>query len=403
MGRFPSFNSNNLNSANGTLTGMVYEPPPAVAVPRPFRPTYAEIDLRRLTSNYRAIERVLGRTRMVPVLKANAYGHGLIPVARHVESLGAAGLAVAFLEEGELLRRAGIRCPILVMGGIDESQIPDFLRYGLTMTASSIDKLREVNRVAARHGKVAKVHLKVDTGMGRIGMRSDTAPAMFEVGLRAPNVDVEGVYSHFATSDRRDPAQTVRQLGDFLDCVSFYRSRGVPTPKLHIANSGAILQHPDSYLDLARPGLLLYGVYPSEEVRRTIEVKPVLSWRSRVVFFKVQPAGRPAGYGAGWAPQENTRVVTVPAGYGDGYFHSLSNRGRVIVGGRRYPIVGGVCMDQFMVDIGPGGEAYNGDEVVLIGSQGEVSISVSDVARWAGTIPYEVLTNINTRVARRYT
>lgn len=373
-----------------------------MAVPRPFRPTYAEIDLARLTSNYRAIERAVGANRMVPVLKANAYGHGLIQVARHVESLGAAGLAVAFLEEGELLRRAGIHCPILVMGGIDGRQISDFLRYDLTMTASSTHKLREVNRVAARYGKVAKVHLKVDTGMGRIGMRSDTAPTMFDLGLRSPNVRVDGVYSHLATADRRDPEQTRQQLREFLGCVSFYRSRGLPTPKLHIANSGAILQHPDSYLDLVRPGLLLFGVYPSEEVRRTIEVKPVLSWKSRVVFFKVQPAGRPIGYGAGWAPRRDTRVVTVPVGYGDGYFYSLSDRGRVIIAGRRYPIVGGICMDQFMVDVGPDGEVYNGDEVVLIGSQGDGSVSVSDVARWAGTIPYEVLTNINTRVGRRY-
>lgn len=366
------------------------------------RPTFAEIDLGRLTANYRAIQRAVGPAQVLPVLKANAYGHGLIPVARHLEALGAEGVAVAYLEEGALLREAGIRCPILVMGGIDTGQIAQFLRYGLTITASSVAKLLEVNRVAESLGMIARAHLKIDTGMGRIGMRPATAPAMLEAGLRAAHVEVEGVYSHFATSDRRNPDQTLRQLDLFLGSVSFYESLGVRVPKLHIANSGAILQHPDSYLDLVRPGLLLFGLYPSQEVRRTIDVKPVLSWKSRVVFFKVQPSGFPVGYGAAWVPSEDTRIVTVPVGYGDGYFHALADRGQVIIGGRRHPIVGGVCMDQLMVDIGPEGEAYHGDEVVLVGSQGEATISVDDLARWAGTIPYEVLTNINTRVTRRY-
>ena len=380
---------------------MVLEPTVAVHS-RLSRPTYAEIDLDRLTANYRAIEGAVGGARMLPVLKADAYGHGLLPVARHLETLGPAGLAVAFLEEGALLREAGIDCPILVMGGIDAGQIPHFLRYDLTITASSVKKLREVDRAAGELGVTARVHLKVDTGMGRIGMRPETAPAMFEAGLAADHVEVEGVYSHFATADRADPEQTRHQMERFRRAVSFYAARGVPIPSLHLANSGAILQHPVAHLDLVRPGILLFGIYPSDEAPRTIEVTPVLSWKSRVVFFKVHPSGHPVGYGAGWKPIGDTRIVTVPVGYGDGYFHALSNGGEVIIGGHRRPIVGGVCMDQLMVDIGPDGEAYNGDEVVLIGSQGDSSISAADLAGWAGTIPYEILTNINTRVARRY-
>ncbi len=381
---------------------MVFEPTVATD-PSLSRPTFAEIDLDRLTANYRAVEAAAGGAGMLPVLKANAYGHGLIPVSRHLEALGAVGLAVAFLEEGSLLREAGVRCPILIMGGIDVDQIPHFLRYDLTITASSVEKLREVDRAAAAMGVTARVHLKVDTGMGRIGMRPATAQAMFRSGLEATHVEVEGIYSHFATADRADSAQTHRQLEKFRRALSFYRDRGLPLPKLHLANSGAILQHPASHLDLVRPGILLFGIYPSEEVARSIDVRPVLAWKSRVVFFKVQPSGYPVGYGAAWKPDGDTRIVTVPVGYGDGYFHALSERGQVIIGERRRPIVGGVCMDQFMVDIGPDGEAYNGDEVVLIGSQGDASISATDLARWAGTIPYEVLTNINTRVDRRYT
>ena len=388
-------------SGDGSLSPMVFEP--TVAVDRRLlRPTYAEIDLDRLTANYRSIERTVGGAGMLPVLKANAYGHGLVPIARHLEGLGPAGLAVAFLEEGALLREAGISCPILVMGGIDVSQIPDFLQYDLTITASSVEKLREVDRTAKGLGTTARVHFKVDTGMGRIGMRPDTAKAMFEAGLASAHIAVEGIYSHFATADSARPEQTRHQLKEFLRAVSFYASRGVATPQLHIANSGGILQHPESHLDLVRPGILLFGVYPSDEVPRSIEVTPVLSWKSRVVFFKVQKSGCPVGYGATWTPTGDTRLVTVSVGYGDGYFRALSNRGEVIIGSRRRPIVGRVCMDQLMVDIGPDGEAYNGDEVVLLGSQGDVSITATDLARWVGTIPYEVLTNINTRVRRRY-
>lgn len=370
--------------------------------PRLSRPTFAEIDLDRLTANYRAIQAVVGGARILPVLKANAYGHGLVPVARHLEGLEPAGLAVAFLEEGALLRESGIECPILVMGGIDVSQIPHFLDYGLTITASSVEKLEEVDRVAGRMGLVARVHLKVDTGMGRIGMRPDTAHRMFEAGAAAGHVEVEAVYSHFATADSADHGQTRRQTERFRRAVSFYHRRGLPAPRLHIAASGAILQHPDTFLDMVRPGLLLFGVYPSGEVPRRLEVAPVLAWKSRVVYFKVQQAGNPVSYGATWAPSRDTRLVTVPAGYGDGYFRALSNRAEVLIRGRRRSVVGRVCMDQMMVDIGPEGEAYNGDEVVLLGSQGKASVTAADLAGWAGTIPYEVLTNINTRVARRY-
>ena len=380
---------------------MMFEPT-VVADSRLSRPTFAEIDLDRLTANYREVERAVGGAGMLPVLKANAYGHGLVPVAGHLEALGAAGLAVAFLEEGAALREAGIGCPILVMGGIDTRQIPHFLRYDLTITASSVEKLREIEGAAEALGVTARVHLKIDTGMGRIGMRPETAPAMFRAGLEAAHVEVEGVYSHFATADRSDTEQTRQQLDRFRRAVSFYTDRGVPVPQLHLANSGAILQHPASHLDLVRPGILLFGIYPSDEVPRTVDVTPVLTWKSQVVFFKVQPSGHPVGYGAAWRPAGNTRIVTVPVGYGDGYFHALSDRGEVLIRGHRRPIVGGVCMDQLMVDIGPDGEAYNGDEVVLIGSQGDASITVTDLARWAGTIPYEVLTNINSRVERRY-
>ena len=366
------------------------------------RATFAEIDLDKLTANYRAIDDAVGTARVLPVLKANAYGHGLVEIARHLEPLGPAGFGVAILEEGILLRSSGISAPILVMGSPQEAQISHFLKHDLTMTASSDSILRQINRLAREMGTKARVHLKVDTGMGRIGTSPQTAGSMFETGLAADNVDIEAVYSHFATADEADRSGTERQLDRFLGAVSFYANRDIPTPELHIANSGGILGFPQSHLDLVRPGILLFGVYPSEDVAHTIDVSPILSWKSQVAFVKEQQAGDPVSYGSTWAPTNTTRVITIPAGYGDGYFRALSNKGEVIVGGKRCPIVGRICMDQFMVDIGPEGTALDGEEVVMMGVQGTSTVSAEDIAGWADTIPYEVLSNINTRVARVY-
>jgi alanine racemase len=212
---------------------------------------------------------------------------------------------------------------------------------------------------------------------------------------------VEGIYSHFANSDAADLSSARLQLERFQEVLRFYDERGRRPPLRHIANSGAILQLPESHFEMVRPGILLYGVYPSAEVARTIDVRPALSWKSRVVFFKVVRPGHPVSYGSTWQSDHEVRVVTVPVGYGDGYFRSLSNRAEVIIRGRRYPVVGRVCMDQLMVNI-EWDTAYNGEEVILIGEADGAAVTCADLAEWAGTIPYEVLTNINTRVPRLY-
>jgi len=212
---------------------------------------------------------------------------------------------------------------------------------------------------------------------------------------------VEGIYSHFANADAADLASARVQLERFLEVLQWYDKRGVRPPVRHMANSGAILQLRESYLDLVRPGILLYGVYPSAEVRKTITVRPALAWRSRVVYFKVVEPEHPVSYGSTWQSDHQVRVVTVPVGYGDGYFRALSNTAEVVIRGRKYPVVGRVCMDQIMVNI-EWDTAYNGDPVTLLGADGDALITCEDVAGWAGTIPYEVLTNINTRVPRVY-
>ncbi|MYC85970.1 MAG: alanine racemase [Acidimicrobiia bacterium] len=374
---------------------------PTVA-PRVPRPTHVEIDMDQLTANYRAVERAVTPAGMLPVVKAGAYGHGLVEVARLFESCGPAGLAVAFLEEGAVLRKAGIVCPILVMGGLDTTQISDFLHFNLTMTVSSVHAVGPIEEATRRLGTVARVHAKVDTGMGRMGVRPEGAAELFDALRRSRHVELEAVYSHFATADESDPAQTLDQIATFRRVVSYFGDRDLPMPRLHLANSGAVLQHPGSYFDLVRPGLMLYGVYPAEEIPKTIEIRPALCWRSRVVLSKPLPAGSPVSYGATWTPDRDTRIVVVPMGYGDGLPRLLSNRGEVLIRGRRHPVVGRVCMDQFMVEVGRHTDVRVGDEVVIIGGQGDEWITATEVATWAETIPYEILTRITSRVPRHY-
>ena len=365
------------------------------------RPTYAEINLARLSANFHAINQATGSAKVMPVLKANAYGHGLVRVAQHLEQLGAEYFGVALLEEGVLLRQAGIRTPILVLGGLVPEQIPLYLKYDLTLTAPSIEKLDLIEDAAAGFGGKANVHLELDTGMERAGVHWYNAERFLEHSLACRHCAVEGIYSHFANSDAADLSSARTQYERFMEALQFYERRSLPAPIRHLANSGGILQLPDSHLNMVRAGILLYGVYPSRECACTIPVRPALSLKSRVVYFKVVEPDMPISYGHTWKSDHRIRVVTVPIGYGDGYSRGLSNRGQVLIRGRRYPIVGRVCMDQLMVNI-EWGEAYNGDTVTLLGEDGDEAITADDLADWLDTIPYEILSSINTRVPRVY-
>ncbi len=366
------------------------------------RPTVIEVDLDALRDNVAGVRARVGTARIMASVKANAYGHGLVRTARALLDFGADELGVAFLEEGITLRRAGITAPILVLGGIIGNQIAHFIEYDLQITASSVFKLRQIDDTAASMGKRAQVQLKIDTGMGRIGIRHENASQLFSAFQEARHCDLRGVFSHFASSHDPDTRFTKLQLDRFLEALEFFPRHGLDTPLRHIANSAAVLQHPEAILDMVRPGIMLYGVYPGPEVARTVSIRPVLSMKTRVVYFKVVLAGSSIGYDHTWTAQQNTRIVTLPVGYGDGYARSLSNRGQVLINGRRYPIVGRISMDQCMVDIGQD-SAYSGDEVILIGGDGEDHISVEELAGYCGTIPYEILTMLNTRVPRIYT
>ena len=369
------------------------------------RPTRIRVDLDALAHNLRAIRAHTGRPVM-GIVKANAYGHGLVPVAKHLEASGVDQLGVAFVEEGIALRRAGVRVPVLVMGGVYGRQLGDFIANDLAITVSSIDKLRLAEAAAEAAGRRARVHLKIDTGMNRIGVQSERCGPLLEAAFASMHCDVDGVYSHLACAD--DPAhpmtaqQTARFAAVCADVERICAARGRPRPLRHLANSGGVLHFPETWLDMVRPGIALYGAMPDPAARDTIGLKPVLSLSTRVVYFKVVRAGATVSYGATWTAAKDTRVITLPIGYGDGWPRALSSKGEVLVRGQRKRIVGRVCMDQFMVDLGPDGTAYNEDEVVLIGEQDGERISVEAVADKAGTIPYEILTGLNERIPREY-
>jgi alanine racemase len=365
------------------------------------RPSRIRVDLGAIGHNLHAIRAHVG-VPVMGIVKANAYGHGLVPVARHLEAQGVDQLGVAFVEEGAALRRAGIRLPILVLGGIFGPQVAQFIAHDLGITVSSLDKLRQVEAAAESLGRKATIHLKIDTGMERIGVHSYSCGPFIDAAAASKWCELKGVYSHLACADDPSSPMTASQVERFAEACAHFQRIGAPMPLRHLANSGGVLHFPGTWLDMVRPGIVLYGVLPDPASRPTIELRPALSLVSQVVYFKVVRGGNTVSYGATWTAPGDTRVATVPVGYGDGFPRALSSRGEVLVRGERRPIVGRICMDQFMVDLGVDGSAWNEDEVVLIGRQGGLAITAEDVALAAGTIPYEILTGLNERIPREY-
>ncbi len=364
------------------------------------RPTHLDVDLDQLVQNYRLIEAHCGCPVMA-VIKADAYGHGIVAVAERLSQENAPYFGVAYLEEALLLREEGITTPILVMGGILGSQVHLYIQNRVTITASSVEKLQMIESVASQLQQRATVHLKIDTGMGRIGVQAHSAQKLLDLVQRCQWVDVEGMFTHFANADAEDLTHAGLQQKRFNTVVELSRKMGIDIPILHMANSGAITQLPSTFSNMVRAGILLYGVYPSSVVPRIEGIQPVMRWTSKVVYFKVLKKGSPVGYGSKWVAPKDTRIVTIPVGYGDGYHRRMSGSAEVLIRGKRYPVVGSICMDQIMVDIG-WDEVYNGEEVVLLGRQGTETITVEDLAMWAETITYEILTSINLRVTRVY-
>ena len=363
-----------------------------------FRPTYLEVNLTQLRRNIEAIRAHVAPAKVMPMVKANAYGHGVDGVAPFLEPY-VDYFGVAVLEEAIHLRELGITKPILVAGGTLPEQIPHFAVYDLTLTGSSVELLDIADEVSRLTNKRIKIHLKIDTGMERVGIREYEAEPFIERSLRLKHVEVEGIYTHFANSEEPGLLHARLQLERFQEVLKIYEKRSEPHPPLrHMANSGAVLQFPESYFDMVRPGLMIYGVYPLG-VMRSVDIAPALTWHSRAVYSKRTRPGRPVSYGSLWQAEAETRIVTVPCGYADGYFRRMTNRAQVIIKGRKYPQVGRICMDQFMVDVGDD-EVQVGDDVVLLGESGNEHIIAEDLAGWMGTNEYEVLTSISARVPR---
>lgn len=378
------------------------------------RPTYLEVNLSQLKQNLENIRAKVAPAKVLVVLKANAYGHGIDGVAPFITPF-ADYVGVAIVEEGIHLRKMGITKPILVMGGTLREQLPDFFDYDLTLAASSIDLLTAADQLAESTRKRIKVHLKIDTGMERIGVREYEAVSLIEKSLACSQfLEVEGIFTHFANSEvssysieetasgeeeevsRNDIVPASLQLERFQQVLSIYEKHSESYPTIrHMANSGATLSLPESYYDMVRPGVLFYGVYPSRDIEKTIEVRPAMTWKSRVVYSKVIKPGRAVSYGSLWQAEAETRIATVPCGYADGYFRRNTNQGRVIINGKSYPQVGRVCMDQFMVNVGAD-DVKVGDEVILMGG----GIAPEELADWGGTNEYEVMTNVSARVPR---
>lgn len=365
------------------------------------RPTRALISLENLANNFAIVRSCIGRdVKIMGVVKANAYGHGILEVSRALLSMGAHSLGVALLEEGIYLRENGITAPILVLGAINADQIPQFLQHDIAITSSSVDKSRSISATAAAMGKTARVHLKIDTGMERIGVHWYNADAFIDKTLALPGIVVEGVFSHLAKADS-DRAFTLEQIARFSTIVERMDKAGRLPPLVHLAASEGLIHYPTSHFNLVRPGIMLYG-YASRKDFGERRLRPVMSLLTKVAFFKVVPEGAGISYNHTAHTSRQTRVVTLPIGYGDGYNRLLSNRGEVIIRGVRHKVAGNVCMDQTMVDIGPEGTAYNGDDVLLFGEHDGQSVSLESLCAAIGTIPYEVLCMIADRVPRLY-
>lgn len=365
----------------------------------PYRPTWAEIDLLALSANLRAIRHRVGTLPILAVVKANAYGHGAAGVARALERDGVESLGVALPEEGIELRRAGVSAPILVLGGFTPAQAEAVLQHRLVPAIYRPDQVETLSRAAAGRGVQAAVHLKVDTGMGRLGVPPEEVPAFASLLARAPSIRVTGAFSHLAVAD--DPADpfTRRQIDLFQGSLEAARERGLRPEDIHLANSAAILDHPPAWLSLVRPGLVLYGYPPSAKVT-PLEVRPILSLKTRIIYIKDVAAGTSLGYGRTFVAARPTRVASLALGYDDGLPRLASNRGHVLLRGRPAPIVGRISMDLTTVDATDIPGATLGDEVTVIGGSGAERIGADRIAAWAETIPWEILCGIGSRVPR---
>ncbi|MBU4533210.1 MAG: alanine racemase [Eubacteriales bacterium] len=366
---------------------------------------WAEVDASALIHNLHEVSRLVGRgTEIMAVVKANAYGHGLVDAARIFLNNGADRLGVARPEEGVELRRAGIEAPIILLGYTPPAAYRQVLENELTVTLYNYELARLFSVEAGKAGISARVHLKIDTGMHRLGLQvnDEIYKEILQIAL-LPHLVIEGLFTHFAKADEKDKRHANQQLLQFFELTCTLGQDGLDIPVLHAANSAAVIDIPESHMNLVRPGLMLYGLYPSDQVdHKNVQLRPALSLKAQVSMVKKVPAGTGISYGCTYTTEDTRVLATVPAGYGDGYTRLLSNKGEVLVHGVRAPVVGTVCMDQIIVDVTRIDGVAIGDEVVLYGVQDGVHLPVEDAAGKIGTINYEITCALSVRVPRIY-
>ena len=367
---------------------------------------WAEINLDNIAHNVREIRRVTNKNaEIMGVVKADAYGHGVFEVTRTLLSNGVSRLAVSMLDEAIQLRREGIEVPILILGYTDPARANEILENDVTQSVYSHELAQALSKEAVRQGKKVKLHIKIDTGMSRIGFMPGYSAVKNVIEIeKLPNVIIEGLFTHFASADERDRDYTLMQFEKFMSICCELQRIGIHIPVKHCANSAGIIEYPEMHLDMVRPGIILYGMYPSNEVcKEKIDLKPAMTLKANVIMVKEVEKNTPISYGRIFTTERKSKIATIPIGYADGYSRMLSNKGRVLINGQFAPVVGRICMDQCMIDVTDiEGDVEVGDEIVLIGEQGQRNISVEDVAETIGIINYELVCIVGKRIPRAY-
>lgn len=364
-------------------------------------PTHLKIKHNHLIHNYNLIREAVSPALVMPVVKANAYGHGSIEISKTLVNNGANYLGVAFHEEGIELRENGIGVPILVFGAQLPEYFESFLEYDLELTITSLEQIQFLSQLCAGKKRKARIHLKLDTGMNRVGFHNEDFKKALQHTLDDPNIIAKGVYSHLSSSDEKDPAYTMLQLNRFLETKDYINSK-YPGKNIifHLANSAAIMNYPQTYFDIVRPGVMLYGNPPSPDFETDWDLKEVMQYNSRITLIKKVIKNEPVSYSRRFYTASDSYIAVIPAGYADGYNRKLTNCGEVLIKEQKYPVVGTVCMDQILVNLGTKTNIKVGDEVILFGQQGNQKITIKELSQKLDTIPYEITCWPSLRVKR---
>ncbi|WP_177505116.1 alanine racemase [Anaerosinus sp.] len=366
----------------------------------PNRDVYAQIDLSAIRHNVKLIKsRIKNNAKMCAVVKADAYGHGAIAVAKEAVAAGADYLAVAILDEALELRNAGFKEPILILGFTPDRQTQQLVEYDIEQAVFTLQAAEALSKEAVRQGKRARVHIKVDTGMHRIGIQPNQAGAFAEAIAALPGVEIVGLFSHFAKSDYEDKTFACEQLEKFNQAIADIEQRGINIPLKHIANSAAILEMPQAHFDMVRAGVILYGLWPSDEVKHSTDLRPVMKLIAKVAYVKELETGNGISYGQIFRTKRKSLIATLPIGYADGWSRLLTGKAKVLIHHQLAPVVGKICMDQCMVDVTDIAGVKQGDIVILFG---DGKLSADEIANWLGTINYEVVCMVSKRVPRVY-